>query len=100
MTAELIDGVWLWDEGVNSRKLGAIKFCREFCRELCKMQDADASEEEQAALIRQYFGSVGQDVTFCLGFMRDNGKNIHVGEQFLANYNVTILDIMSVHIGD
>ena len=64
------------------------------------MQDADASEEEQAALIRQYFGSVGQDVTLCLGFMCDNGKNIHVGEQFLENYNVTILDIMSVHIGD
>lgn len=32
--------------------------------------------------------------------MCNNGKNIHVGNQFLANYNVTILNIMSVNIGD
>ena len=36
----------------------------------------------------------------CPGFMCDSGKNIHVGNQFLANYNVTILDIMPVYIGD
>ena len=28
------------------------------------------------------------------------GKNIHVGDEFLANYNVTILDIAPVHIGN
>ena len=85
-----------WDAGVNGRKLSAIQFCRE----LRNMQDADASEQEQAALIEESFGSVGQDVCLCPGFMCDSGKNIHVGDQFLANYNVTILDIMPVHIGD
>ena len=85
-----------WDPGVNGRKVGAIKFCRE----LRRLQDADASSEEKAALIRKNFGSVGRDVSICPGFMCDNGKNIHVGDQFLANYNVTILDIMPVHIGD
>lgn len=64
------------------------------------MQDADASEAEQAVLIEKYFGSVGRDVCLCPGFMCDNGRNIHVGDQFLANHNVTILDIMPVHIGD
>ena len=85
-----------WDVGVNGRKLNAIKFCRE----LRRMQDADATEDEQAVLIKKYFGSVGSDVCLCPGFMCDSGKNIHVGDQFLANYNVTILDIMPVHIGD
>ena len=85
-----------WDSGVNGRKIGAIKFCRE----LRRLQDADASNEEIAALVKKAFGSVGRDVTICPGFMCDNGKNIHVGDQFLANYNVTILDIMPVHIGD
>ena len=33
-------------------------------------------------------------------FNCDSGKNIHVGEDFLANYNVTILDIAEVRIGD
>lgn len=56
-----------------------------------KLQDADASEDEQTALIHKYFGSVGRDVSLCSGFMCDNGKNIQVGDQFLTNYNVTIL---------
>ena len=34
------------DAGVNGRKLNAIKFCRE----PQKMQDADATEDEQAVL--------------------------------------------------
>lgn len=83
-----------WDAGVNGRKLNAIRFCRE----LRQMQDADATEAEQAELIKKYFGSVGRDVCLCPGFMCDSGRNIHVGDQFLANYNVTILDIMPVHI--
>ena len=64
------------------------------------MQDAAATEAEQAELIKEYSGSVGRDVCLCPGFMCDNGRNIHAGDQFLANYNVTILDIMPVHIGD
>ena len=35
-----------------------------------------------------------------MGVKLPSGKNIYVGNQFLANYNVTILDIMPVHIGD
>ena len=85
-----------WDKGVNNRKLRAVQFCRD----LKKMQDLDASEDEQAILIQKYFGSVGKDVCLCPGFMCDNGKNIFVGDQFLTNYNVTILDIMPVHIGN
>ena len=81
-----------WDAGVNGRKLNAIKFCRE----LRRMQDADASEDEQAVLIQKYFGSVGRDVCLCPGFMCDSGKNIYVGDQFLANYNVPILPGVTV----
>ncbi len=33
-------------------------------------------------------------------FNCDVGKNIHVGEDFLTNYNVTILDVDKVTIGD
>ena len=85
-----------WDKDVNGRKLNAIKFCRE----LQRLQDTDATEDEQAELIKQYFGAVGRDICICPGFMCDNGKNIRVGDQFLANYHVTILDIMPVTIGD
>ena len=40
-----------WDASVKGRKLNVIKFCRE----LRRMQDADATEEEQAVLIGKYF---------------------------------------------
>ena len=35
-------------------------------------------EDEQAVLIKKYFGLVGRDVCLCPGFMCDNGQNIHV----------------------
>lgn len=33
-------------------------------------------------------------------FFCDYGANIHVGENFYANFNCTILDVCEVHIGD
>lgn len=33
-------------------------------------------------------------------FFCDNGKNIHAGDDFIANYNVTILDIAPVRMGN
>ncbi len=85
-----------WDQGVNNRKLNAI----EFATELRKLQDNKASYKEQEKLIKKHFGKVGNNVCLCQGFMCDNGKNIFVGENFLANYNVVILDIAPVIIGD
>ena len=32
--------------------------------------------------------------------MSDNGKNIFIGDNFLANYQVTILDVNEVYIGN
>lgn len=85
-----------WDAGVNGRKQDAIRFCRE----LRLLQDAAAPDTEIEELIRGTFGAVGRDVSIGPGFMCDNGHNLFVGDQFLTNYNVTILDILPVHIGD
>lgn len=49
--------------------------------------------------IKDLFGSVGEDVSVFPNFNWDNGKNIHVGEHFLMNYNGIILDVAEVHIG-
>ena len=83
-----------WDEGVNNRKLNAILGYEKL--NSISVLDNEAREEA----IRELFGSVGEDPTVLPVFNCDNGKNIHVGKQFLANYNVTILDIAPVHIGD
>lgn len=50
--------------------------------------------------IRELLGSVGENPNILPGFICDNGGNIHAGKNLLINYNVTILDVDEVHIGD
>ena len=83
-----------WDEEVNNRKLNAI----EGCKKLSETDPADGKAVYE--VLKGFFGSVGENSNVLPGFHCDHGKNIHVGKNFLANYNVTILDIMPVHIGD
>ncbi|MCI1408612.1 MAG: sugar O-acetyltransferase [Solobacterium sp.] len=82
------------DPEVNARKLNAI----EGCKRLNACDPADA--EGIFNIMKSFFGSVGEDSTLLPGFACDNGKNIHVGKKFIANYNVTILDCAPVNIGD
>ena len=53
----------------------------------------------QTALIRELFGSTGENVSVMQNFRCALGFNIHVGEDFFANYNCTILDETEVKIG-
>ncbi len=83
-----------WDEEVNSRKIHAIEGCQ-------KLNAIDVQDEQNRVdAIIELFGSVGENPTVLPVFLCDNGLNIHVGMNFLANYNVTILDIAPVYIGD
>ncbi|MGI6217002.1 MAG: sugar O-acetyltransferase [Coriobacteriales bacterium] len=82
------------DPDVNARKLHAV----EGCARMNSIPMTDEEEHEAAA--RDLFGSAGPELTVLPGFSCDNGRNIHVGRKFLANYNVTILDIAPVYIGD
>ena len=83
-----------WDAEVDGRKLHALKWCQKL--NAIPMQN----EAERMAAVRQLFGFAGENTTVLPVFNCDNGKNIHVGKNFLANYNVTILDIAPVTIGD
>lgn len=82
------------DPEVNARKLNAVKGC-------AALNSCDPVDEKTVtAILRGFFGSVGETPTVLPRFTCDCGKNIFVGDNFLANYNVTILDIAPVHIGD
>lgn len=81
------------DDEVAKRKARAAKLCQEFNQ--ISATDPDA----QTAKIKQIFGSTGERVSVQANFNCDYGKNIHVGEDFLSNYNLTILDIAPVNIG-
>lgn len=57
-------------------------------------------EEEREQVLRQLFGSAGHNLSIKPGFFCDLGINLHVGNDFLTNYNVTILDMAPVTIGN
>lgn len=82
------------DPEVDARKKRAVLGCVKLAAV------APLDHTGQLAVLWDLFGSMGKDANVLPGFHCDNGKNIHVGEDFLANYNVTILDIAPVYIGD
>lgn len=82
------------DPEVAARKARAAKLCQEF--NAIDATDPDA----QTAKIREIVGSCGDRVSVQANFNCDYGKNIHLGEDFLSNYNLTILDIAPVRIGN
>lgn len=57
-------------------------------------------KEKRFLQLKEMLGQVDDTVTIEKNFYCDNGKNIFLGKNFLANYNVTILDVNVVHIGD
>ncbi len=54
---------------------------------------------EIPTLLHQLFGKCGEKVWVEAPFHCDYGWNIEVGENFFANYNLTILDVAKVTIG-
>ena len=56
--------------------------------------------DEQRAILRGLFGSCGQNIIVNQPFRCDFGCNIHVGENFFANFNLTVLDEAEVRIGN
>lgn len=82
------------DPEVDGLKQRAIVLCREYNA----IDDADY--EAQYAYLKKMLGSVGEKVWIAKTFNCDNGQNIHIGCNFTGNYNLTILDIREVWIGD
>ena len=84
----------LWDDEIRAMKTDAALGCEK----LNSITPLDSEAKESA--IRELFGSAGEHPTVLWGFNCDCGKNIEVGDNFLANYNVTILDRGPVKIGN
>lgn len=56
--------------------------------------------DEAKDMLRSILGSTGKDFHFNQPFRCDYGCNIHIGENFFANFNFTVLDEAPVTIGD
>ena len=66
-----------------------------------KAQDFNRADtdKERRAIIKQLFGTAGVNVTIEPTFRVDYGYNIHVGEDFFANFNCVFLDVCPIKIG-
>ena len=60
----------------------------------------DTDYEAQYAQLKEMLGSVGEKVWIAKTFSYDNGKKLFIGNNFTGNFNLTILDIREVYIGD
>ena len=83
-----------WDDEVEARKNFAILKCKEY-------NEIDPLDNDKRwQYLHEWFGSFGKSSWVASTFNCDYGKNIYMGENITLNYNVTILDIRDVHIGD
>ncbi|MDH6364401.1 acetyltransferase-like isoleucine patch superfamily enzyme [Enterococcus sp. PF1-24] len=61
----------------------------------------DASNQDlRNQLVKETFGSTGENCYIEPRIAFDYGYNIHVGENFYANFNCTFLDVAPITIGD
>lgn len=77
----------------DARKQNAIRKCRE----LNAARDTPGMQQKVA---ESFFGHVGENVNIHSPFNCDDGSNISLGDNFFANYNVTMLDRNRITIGD
>lgn len=56
-------------------------------------------EAERDKALRQIVTDMGKNATIMSPFFCDYGRNIHIGDNFFANTNFTVLDGASVEIG-
>ena len=82
------------DKEVQGRKEFAIVKCKEY-------NAIDTMDTEgRWKYLSEWLGSIGKETWVASTFNCDYGKNIFLGSNVTINFNVTILDIRKVTIGD
>ena len=69
-------------------------------RDVIHQFNHSVSREERTALLKSLFGKTGNSIHIEPTLRVDYGYNIHVGENFFANFNTVILDVCPVRFGD
>jgi len=59
-----------------------------------------AESNKRVQIIKSLFGTTGTSIHIESTFNCDYGENIHVGENFYANFGCVILDVAEVRIGN
>lgn len=78
----------LTKERMNARKLTRLFNC-----------STETDEQGRTELLKELFGSTGENIYIEPAFRCDYGYNIHVGENFFANFDCVFLDVCEIRIG-
>ncbi|WP_288154114.1 sugar O-acetyltransferase [Duncaniella freteri] len=87
-----------WHNGFATEIGNALGRASRLCFSLNAISPENKSERE--SIIRELFGEIGGRFIINSPFRCDIGYNIHVGDNLICNFNVTILDEAEVRIGD
>ncbi|MBB5171889.1 sugar O-acetyltransferase [Texcoconibacillus texcoconensis] len=60
----------------------------------------ETEDEKRAQLLKEFLGSTGKNIFMEPNIRFDYGYNTHVGENFFANFDCTILDVCEVRFGE
>ena len=55
--------------------------------------------EKRSAIAKEWFGSTGENLWLHPDLVCDYGVNIHLGENFYSNWNLTMLDVCPITVG-
>ncbi|WP_456274585.1 maltose acetyltransferase domain-containing protein [Bacillus sp. AK031] len=78
----------LIEERVNARRLTRL------------YNNSLETDEDRPAMLKELLGSTGEQVCIEPSFRCDYGSNIHVGENFFANFDCVFLDVCDIRIGE
>jgi maltose O-acetyltransferase len=75
---------------------------RENARRLTRLfnQTLETEVEKRTELLKELFGTTGDNIYIEPTLRCDYGYNLHVGENFYANFDCVFLDVCEIRIGD
>lgn len=75
---------------------------RERARRLTRLYNQILENEinKRTEILRKLFGSTGENIYIEPNLRCDYGYNVHVGENFYANFDCTFLDVCEIRIGN
>ncbi|MFS0752320.1 sugar O-acetyltransferase [Oceanobacillus sp. 1P07AA] len=75
---------------------------RQLARRATRYYNATTEEDvvKRSGMLKELFGSTGKNIYIEPYFRCDYGFNIHVGENFYANFDCIMLDICEIRIGE
>lgn len=87
-----------WCHCISPEISAILSACEEKCFRLNSLPPS--ATEQRSEIIKSLLGGTGERFIIHSPFHCDFGTNIKIGNNFIANYNLTILDETDVTIGD